>query len=142
MEELQNPKRLFFICCYYRWYVADFVQHLIFTCMPKVLLLSCCLLLLFIKRLLLTGSEHEIFLRNLPLAIAISCALVTVIYVMTNVAFYTVVSPEVMLESPAVAAEFSRMLYGSMAWIMSLFVACSTIGTANGLILISSRYVT
>lgn len=42
-------------------------------------------------------------IRNLPRAIAISCALVTVMYVMTNVAFYTTLSIEEVLGSEAVA---------------------------------------
>lgn len=77
--------------------------------------------------------------RNLPLAIAISIGIVTVVYTFTNVAFYTVISPDEMLESPAVAVEFARKLYGVMAFTMPLFVACSTIGSANGVILTSSR---
>jgi amino acid transporter len=42
-------------------------------------------------------------IRNLPRAIAISCALVTVVYVMTNVAFYTTLSTDEVLGSEAVA---------------------------------------
>lgn len=42
-------------------------------------------------------------IRNLPRAIAISCTLVTVVYVMTNVAFYTTLSIEEVLGSEAVA---------------------------------------
>ncbi|VDP31132.1 unnamed protein product [Heligmosomoides polygyrus] len=41
--------------------------------------------------------------RNLPLSIAISCTTVTVIYTLTNIALYTVISPDEMLISPAVA---------------------------------------
>jgi len=64
---------------------------------------------------------------------------VTFIYTMTNVAFYTAVSPSEMLESPAVAVLFADKLYGVMAWCMPVFVAFSTIGSANGVILTSSR---
>jgi Amino acid transporters len=42
-------------------------------------------------------------IRNLPRAIAISCTLVTVVYVMTNVAFYTTLSTDEVLGSEAVA---------------------------------------
>jgi len=58
---------------------------------------------------------------------------------MTNVAFYTAVSPTQMLETPAVAVLFADKLYGVMAWCMPVFVAFSTIGSANGVILTSSR---
>lgn len=77
--------------------------------------------------------------RNLPLSIAISCTTVTVIYTLTNIALYTVISPDEMLISPAVAVLFAEKMYGSFSFIMPVFVACSTIGSANGVIFTSSR---
>uniref|UniRef100_A0A914BUD7 Uncharacterized protein n=1 Tax=Acrobeloides nanus TaxID=290746 RepID=A0A914BUD7_9BILA len=77
--------------------------------------------------------------KNLPLAILISCISVTVIYVLTNVALYTVISPDEMLNTPAVAVEFANRMYGPFAFTMPLFVACSTLGSANGVIFTSSR---
>ena len=41
--------------------------------------------------------------RNLPRAIAISCILVTTVYVLTNIAFYTTLSVPEVLGSEAVA---------------------------------------
>lgn len=41
--------------------------------------------------------------KNLPRAIAISCVLVTVVYVLTNIAFYTTLSVPEVLGSEAVA---------------------------------------
>ena len=43
------------------------------------------------------------FCRNLPRAIAISIILVTLVYVLTNIAFYTTLSPIEVLSSNAVA---------------------------------------
>uniref|UniRef100_A0A1I8EL28 Amino acid permease n=1 Tax=Wuchereria bancrofti TaxID=6293 RepID=A0A1I8EL28_WUCBA len=77
--------------------------------------------------------------RNLPLAIAISCTVCTVIYTLTNVALYTVITPDDMLSSPAVAVEFANKTFGPFAFVMPIFVACSTIGSANGVIFTSSR---
>ncbi|CAH1997380.1 unnamed protein product [Acanthoscelides obtectus] len=77
--------------------------------------------------------------RNLPLAIAISCSLVTVVYVFTNVAFYTTMSPDEMLGSKAVAVTFANHLFGPMAWTIPVFVALSTFGAVNGILLTSSR---
>ncbi|KAI4490432.1 hypothetical protein M0804_003376 [Polistes exclamans] len=78
-------------------------------------------------------------IRNLPKAIAISCTLVTVVYVLTNMAFYTTLSPVEVLGSGAVAVTFANHLFGVMAWTIPVFVALSTFGAVNGILLTSSR---
>lgn len=55
-------------------------------------------------------------IKNLPRAIAISCTLVTVVYVLTNVAFYTTLSPMEVLGSEAVAVTFAERNFGVFAW--------------------------
>lgn len=75
----------------------------------------------------------------MPLAIAISCTLVTLVYVLTNVAFYTTLSPVEVLGSEAVAVSFANRLFGPFAWTIPVFVALSTFGAVNGILLTSSR---
>lgn len=77
--------------------------------------------------------------RNLPRAIAISCILVTVVYVLTNIAFYTTLTVPEVLGAEAVAVTFAEKLYGPMAFIIPVFVAMSTFGGVNGVLLTSSR---
>ncbi|XP_011178645.1 Y+L amino acid transporter 2 [Zeugodacus cucurbitae] len=77
--------------------------------------------------------------RNLPRAICISMPVVTLIYVVTNIAYFSVLTPEVIITSSAVAVTFGDKLLGFMSWLMPLFVACSTFGSLNGAIFASSR---
>jgi len=77
--------------------------------------------------------------RDLPRAIFISCVICLLIYVLTIVAFHTTLSVPEVLGSEAVAVTFANRLYGRMAWIIPIFVACSTFGAVNGQLLTSSR---
>ncbi|ELU11359.1 hypothetical protein CAPTEDRAFT_213525, partial [Capitella teleta] len=72
--------------------------------------------------------------RNLPRASWASITIVTVVYVLTNIAYFTTVSPAEMLASSAVAVTFAERLYGVMWWIMPVFVALSTFGGVNGIL--------
>ncbi|VDO46849.1 unnamed protein product [Haemonchus placei] len=77
--------------------------------------------------------------RNLPLAVMISMIIVTLVYVLYNCALYVVLSPDEMLISPAVAGLFAEKEFGKLAFLMPIIVAISTVGSANGLIMTSSR---
>jgi len=77
--------------------------------------------------------------KNLPRAIYISLPMITIIYVLANVAYFAVLSPTELLASSAVAVTFGNKLFGVMRWIMPFFVACSTFGAVNGGIFASSR---
>ncbi|KAJ0181956.1 hypothetical protein K1T71_002678 [Dendrolimus kikuchii] len=77
--------------------------------------------------------------KNLPRAIYISMPVVTLIYALTNVAFFAVLSNDEILSSQTVAVTFSTKILGTMSWIMPLFVALCTFGSLNGAIYTSSR---
>uniref|UniRef100_A0AAZ1XCG2 Cystine/glutamate transporter n=1 Tax=Oreochromis aureus TaxID=47969 RepID=A0AAZ1XCG2_OREAU len=78
-------------------------------------------------------------LRTVPLAICISMAIVTSCYVLTNVAYYTVMSAEELLASSAVAVTFAERLLGNFSIAVPVFVALSCYGSMNGCIFALSR---
>lgn len=77
--------------------------------------------------------------RNLPRAIYISLPMVTVVYVLANVAYFAVLTASEVLSSNAVAVTFGERTLGVVSWIMPVSVALSTFGGLNGGIFASSR---
>ncbi|XP_045887352.1 cystine/glutamate transporter [Micropterus dolomieu] len=77
--------------------------------------------------------------RTVPLAICISMAIVTFCYVLTNVAYYTVMSAEELLASEAVAVTFAERLMGNFSTVVPVFVALSCYGSMNGGLFALSR---
>lgn len=77
--------------------------------------------------------------KNLPKAIWIALPLVTAIYVLANVAYFSVLSGVEMESSYAVALTFGMKMYGSVAWMVPIFVALSCFGGVNGILFTSSR---
>ncbi|XP_029449362.1 cystine/glutamate transporter isoform X1 [Rhinatrema bivittatum] len=77
--------------------------------------------------------------KNIPLAICISMAIVTVGYVLTNVAYFTTISAEELLLSKAVAVTFAERLMGKFSLAVPIFVALSCFGSMNGGVFAVSR---
>ncbi|GMT00884.1 hypothetical protein PENTCL1PPCAC_23058, partial [Pristionchus entomophagus] len=77
--------------------------------------------------------------RNLPRAIYISLPIVTLVYFFVNVAYFSVLSADEMLDSSAVAVTFANRIMGPFAFLMPFFVALSCIGGLNGILFTASR---
>lgn len=77
--------------------------------------------------------------RNLPLAIIIGIPLTAVVYTLTNIAYFTVLSPAELIQSSAVAVTFGNRTLGVMAWIMPVAVVFSTFGAAVASLFTSAR---
>jgi len=70
--------------------------------------------------------------RNFPITIMFGIPAVTVLYILMNVAYFTVLNKTQMLASDAVAIKFGDKVFGPAAFLVPVAVACSTFGAANG----------
>lgn len=68
--------------------------------------------------------------RNIPRSIAIAVPIITVLYVFMNLSYMTVLSPEEMINSTAVAVDFGKKVLGPFGFIIPVGVALSTFGCA------------
>ncbi|KAL8596295.1 hypothetical protein ACOMHN_067787 [Nucella lapillus] len=77
--------------------------------------------------------------KNLPRAIMISMLTVISVYMVANIAYLGVLTPQQMTQSTAVAVTFAEHTMGVMQWLMPILIGISVLGTINGTILSMSR---
>ncbi|XP_053575003.1 cystine/glutamate transporter [Bombina bombina] len=77
--------------------------------------------------------------RNIPLTVIISLTVVTIGYLLANVAYYTILTAEEVLGSDAVAVSFAEKTLGQFSPVIPILVAMSCFGALNGGIFASSR---
>ncbi|XP_030644069.1 b(0,+)-type amino acid transporter 1 [Chanos chanos] len=69
---------------------------------------------------------------NLPRALMIAIPLVTILYLLVNVSYLTVLTPQEMITSNAVAVAWGNKVLGGWGWLMSVAAALSAFGSLNG----------
>ncbi|XP_033626075.1 cystine/glutamate transporter-like [Asterias rubens] len=77
--------------------------------------------------------------RNIPLGITLSMTLITGVYILVNLAYYVELTPIEILSSDAVALTYGERVLGPWAFIISIAVALSCIGSINGSIFSFAR---
>lgn len=80
-------------------------------------------------------------MRDLPLSILIGIPLVSVLYILTSIAYIAVLPFQEVIRNTAVAVKLARDMYKGAWFIIPILVACSTFGSANGTIFGASRVV-
>ena len=80
--------------------------------------------------------------KNIPLALSISMLIITICYILVNVAFYTVIPKDILLSSTSIALDFGKIVFGHFGkLIICLSVLASTFGTLNASIFTAARIV-
>ncbi|CAF0810814.1 unnamed protein product [Rotaria sp. Silwood1] len=78
--------------------------------------------------------------RNLWLSIVLALPAVTVLYVLTNVSYFTVLSKAALLSSSAVAVTWGEVVLGPVVRALLILIAISALGSANGTLFAAARY--
>ncbi|KAK8753975.1 hypothetical protein OTU49_005486 [Cherax quadricarinatus] len=79
--------------------------------------------------------------RNLPLSIILSTTIITIVYTLTNVSYFAVLTPTEMLASSAVAMTFAARMLSLLAWTMPVFVMFSTFGSTHASVFTQTRLI-
>ncbi|XP_005381785.1 PREDICTED: solute carrier family 7 member 13-like isoform X2 [Chinchilla lanigera] len=77
--------------------------------------------------------------RTIPRSLISALSIVTVIYLLTNISYLTVLTPKEIISSDSVAATWVDRVLPSMQWVVSLGISASVIDTSSCGILSGSR---
>ncbi|XP_030070642.1 cystine/glutamate transporter isoform X2 [Microcaecilia unicolor] len=69
--------------------------------------------------------------RNIPVAVIVSMLTVIFGYLLTNISYYTVLTPESVLASEAVAVSFADQAFKGLVTVIPVLVSLSCLGTLN-----------
>ncbi|CAF2946510.1 unnamed protein product [Rotaria sp. Silwood2] len=79
--------------------------------------------------------------RNLWLSIVLALPAVTVLYVLTNISYFTVLSKAAMLSSNVVAVTWGEaVLWHQAVRVLLILISISALGSANGTLFAAARY--
>ncbi|CAF3832093.1 unnamed protein product [Rotaria sordida] len=78
--------------------------------------------------------------RDLWLSIALALPAVTVLYVLTNISYFTVLSKAALLSSTAVAVTWGEVILGRAVRALLILISISALGSANGTLIAAARY--
>jgi APA family basic amino acid/polyamine antiporter len=87
-----------------------------------------------------TAGEMKRPQINLPRSLAIGTMIVTAVYLVTNAAYYSTLTPTELRSNPAVAAAAMTKSFGSSAsQFITLLVSVSIVGSLNGMVITGPR---
>lgn len=90
----------------------------------------------------LSAGEIKDPRRNVPLSLLIGSVAVIVLYLAANLAYAYVIPIEAMSGSPRIAADVAHTVLGPVgASLVVVGIICSTLGTANGVLLTGPRAI-
>ena len=78
--------------------------------------------------------------RNLWLSIVLAVPSVILLYVLTNISYFTVMDKAALLNSDAVAMTWGKAVLGPVVHALPILISLSALGSCNAGIFASSRY--
>ncbi|CAF4190769.1 unnamed protein product [Rotaria socialis] len=78
--------------------------------------------------------------RNLWLSIVLALPSVIILYLLTNISYFTVMNKATLLSSTAVAVTWGEVALGPVVRVLPILISISALGSGNGSLFSSARY--